>query len=222
MVEGPSGRTINVDCEEFARIYLEDKSSRVRRLFEKHSQVTLAEDDKELTYYRERKYYLMNGIQAVLAFQAYAVLARQNVPLSDWGSKSLALDTRTQYVRTITKIQICRVIYRNREAMARLSPSHDEKAFFDELNVYANETATRLNNSLALLQRILSADKRRFAEKFERRCGEMVDFVKGHWKEVEGWQIPSLPDEALILSELGDFTEHVIVVVMNSFGAQST
>ena len=43
------------------------------------------------------------------------------------------------------------------------------------------------------------------AEKFNIDAREIADFVKQHWKEVELWQIPSLPDESTALSELADF-----------------
>jgi hypothetical protein len=210
---------VHVDCELYQHVYVQILNSHVRRLFGQLQDVTLAHDEDELMYFYDTKFYLMNSIHAAMAFHTYAKLAQKNVPFEKWGEQVLVVDTNAPYVTTWIYIQICRIIHRNRKLISRRWPTKDEKTVFEELYAQAYQISKRIDRSGDEVQRIVGTDPRSLNEKFETRCMEMSEFVRAHWAEVESWSIPTLPSRVEILSELNEFSEHVIMVAMKALRA---
>jgi hypothetical protein len=211
----PSPRIV-VDCESYGRIYVDGRKRSVRNLFKNDNDkcVTFASDENELRFFYEQKYYLMNGIQTVMAFHAYAQLAKRDVPFEKWKDQVLTVETSLPCVTMFSKIQICRIIDRNRAVLANLYPTKDERQLFETLSSYASELASRIDKSPDHIQRILTTDGKSLDEKFDSRCSEIMKFVDDRWLEVEKWEIPALPGKSIVVNELTAFYRDAISVVL--------
>lgn len=210
-----AGITIDVECEQHCYAYVENKNGNVSHFFRDCPLVKVAKDRKHFLFYYQRKFYLMNGIHAVMAFNHYAALARRNVSIEDW-KRQILIDANGECVDVITYVQICRVIAQNQSAIRDIYPGKSIPEIFNMLFAYSKEIIKRIEHAPDEIGRILPANAISFDDKFRQRCEEIVKFVENNWPQVELWNIPDLPTQTDILCRLSEFERDVINVVITA------